>query len=120
MPSFDIVSRLDLAEIDNAIAGIDREIATRFDFKGSKCEIKRDDGALALVADDDLPKPDARSTLLKVPSGGIAARSIRRRLSSRRRKRPAAARSASRLPCVRGSTPIWRVSRWRGIKDPAN
>ena len=54
MPSFDIVSRLDLAEIDNAIAGIDREITTRFDFKGSKCQVKREEGALSLVADDDL------------------------------------------------------------------
>jgi uncharacterized protein YajQ (UPF0234 family) len=32
MPSFDIVSRLDLAEVDNALAGLGREIATRFDF----------------------------------------------------------------------------------------
>jgi uncharacterized protein YajQ (UPF0234 family) len=54
MPSFDVVSRLDLAEVDNAIAGIDREIATRFDFKGSKCQIKREEGAINLVADDDL------------------------------------------------------------------
>jgi cyclic-di-GMP-binding protein len=54
MPSFDIVSRLDLAEIDNALAGMDREIATRFDFKGSKCQAKREEGVLSLVADDDL------------------------------------------------------------------
>jgi uncharacterized protein YajQ (UPF0234 family) len=54
MPSFDVVSRLDLAEVDNAIAGIDREVATRFDFKGSKCTLKRDNGAMTLVADDDL------------------------------------------------------------------
>lgn len=54
MPSFDIVSRIDLAEVDNAIAGITREIATRFDFKGSKCTIERKEGEIALVADDDL------------------------------------------------------------------
>ncbi len=44
MPSFDIVSRIDLAEVDNAVAGIIREIATRFDFKGSKCSIERNEG----------------------------------------------------------------------------
>jgi len=33
VPSFDIVSRIDLAEVDNALAGIKREITTRFDFK---------------------------------------------------------------------------------------
>jgi len=65
MPSFDIVSRLDLAEIDNAIAGIDREITTRFDFKGSKCQVKREEGALSLVADDDL-KLRQMHELLKV------------------------------------------------------
>ena len=54
MPSFDIVSRVDLAEVDNAIAGINREIATRFDFKGSKCNIERKEGEIAVVADDDL------------------------------------------------------------------
>jgi hypothetical protein len=54
VPSFDIVSRLDLAEVDNAIAGINREIATRFDFKGSKCTVERNEGAIDLAADDDL------------------------------------------------------------------
>jgi uncharacterized protein YajQ (UPF0234 family) len=65
MPSFDIVSRLDLAEVDNAIAGIEREIATRFDFKGSKCTVKRENGAINLVADDDL-KLRQMHELLKV------------------------------------------------------
>jgi len=65
MPSFDIVSRLDLAEIDNALAGIDREIATRFDFKGSKCQLTREESALKLVADDDL-KLKQMHELLKV------------------------------------------------------
>src|SRR4029077_19801611 len=54
MPSFDIVSRIDLAEVDNALAGMTREIATRFDFKGSKCGIGRQEGFLTVVADDEL------------------------------------------------------------------
>jgi uncharacterized protein YajQ (UPF0234 family) len=54
LPSFDIVSRVDLAEVDNAIAGINREIATRFDFKGSKCAIEHNEGVLTLRADDEL------------------------------------------------------------------
>ena len=65
MPSFDIVSRIDLAEVDNAIAGINREIATRFDFKGSKCAVERKEGELALLADDDL-KLKQMHELLKV------------------------------------------------------
>lgn len=65
MPSFDVVSRLDLAEVDNAISGIDREISTRFDFKGSKCSVKREEAAISLVADDDL-KLKQLHELLKV------------------------------------------------------
>jgi cyclic-di-GMP-binding protein len=65
MPSFDIVSRLELAEVDNAVAGITREIATRFDFKGSKCSIERKEGILSLLADDEL-KLKQMHELLKV------------------------------------------------------
>jgi uncharacterized protein YajQ (UPF0234 family) len=65
VPSFDIVSRIDLAEVDNAVAGIMREIATRFDFKGSKCSIERKEGALTVLADDDL-KLKQMHELLKV------------------------------------------------------
>ena len=54
MPSFDIVSRTDLAEVDNAVRNIQREIGTRFDFKGSKSSIERKDEVLTVVADDDL------------------------------------------------------------------
>jgi cyclic-di-GMP-binding protein len=65
VPSFDIVSRIDLAEVDNAVAGIAREIATRFDFKGSKCSIERKEGMLTVLADDDL-KLKQMHELLKV------------------------------------------------------
>ena len=54
MPSFDIVSKTEIAEIDNAIQGMRREIETRFDFKGSKCTIERKDNVLTMVADDDM------------------------------------------------------------------
>jgi cyclic-di-GMP-binding protein len=65
MPSFDIVSRLDLAEVDNALAGLAREVATRFDFKGSKSTVKREEGALVIHADDDL-KLKQMTELLKM------------------------------------------------------
>ncbi|HXQ50893.1 MAG TPA: YajQ family cyclic di-GMP-binding protein [Stellaceae bacterium] len=65
MPSFDIVSRLELAEVDNALAGLAREIATRFDFKGAKSSIRREEGALVILADDEL-KLKQLHELLKV------------------------------------------------------
>ncbi|MDP7461064.1 MAG: YajQ family cyclic di-GMP-binding protein [Alphaproteobacteria bacterium] len=54
MPSFDIVSRTEIPEVDNAIQGATREISTRFDFKGSQCSIERVEEVLTLRADDDL------------------------------------------------------------------
>lgn len=54
MPSFDIVSKTDLAEVDNAIQGVMREIATRFDFKGSKSTVERAEAMLTIMADDAL------------------------------------------------------------------
>jgi uncharacterized protein YajQ (UPF0234 family) len=54
MPSFDIVSKTDMAEVDNALANIAREIETRFDFKGSKCKIERKDETMTVHADDPL------------------------------------------------------------------
>ncbi|MBM3599090.1 MAG: YajQ family cyclic di-GMP-binding protein [Alphaproteobacteria bacterium] len=65
MPSFDIVSKTDLAEVDNALAGMRREIGQRFDFKDSKCSIERTEGALTMIADDDL-KLRQMQDLLKV------------------------------------------------------
>ena len=54
MPSFDIVSKTDLAEVDNALHGMVREIGQRFDFKGSKCTIERLENVLTINADDAL------------------------------------------------------------------
>ena len=53
MPSFDIVSRTNLVEVDNALQGATREIGTRYDFKGSKCAIKRTESVLTIHADDE-------------------------------------------------------------------
>ena len=54
MPSFDIVSKTDLMEVDNAINNVLREVKTRFDFKGSKCSLERTKDTITLIADDDL------------------------------------------------------------------
>ena len=54
MPSFDIVCKTDVHEVDNAIAGVMREIGQRFDFKGSKCTITRTENAISILADDEM------------------------------------------------------------------
>ena len=54
--SFDIVSKVDLQEIDNAVNQAIKELQTRFDFKGSKSSIQflKADTKIQLVGDDDL------------------------------------------------------------------
>ena len=54
MPSFDIVSRTEIPEVDNAIQGAMREIGTRFDFKGSSSSIELTDETVLIKADDEL------------------------------------------------------------------
>ena len=54
MPSFDIVSEADLSEVDNALGNLTREIAVRYDFKGSKSTAEHKDGVITIFADDDL------------------------------------------------------------------
>ncbi len=54
MPSFDIVSEVDLSEADNAIQNVTREISTRYDFKGSKSTVEIKDGVITIFADDDM------------------------------------------------------------------
>ncbi|MBT1072270.1 YajQ family cyclic di-GMP-binding protein [Pelotalea chapellei] len=53
MPSFDIVSKVDMQEVDNAVNQAIKEIGQRYDFKGSKSEIKQENDAVKVLADDD-------------------------------------------------------------------
>lgn len=53
MPSFDVVSESDPIEVRNAVDQANREIANRFDFKGSDARIEQAELALAVYADDD-------------------------------------------------------------------
>jgi uncharacterized protein YajQ (UPF0234 family) len=55
LSSFDISTGADLQEVDNAVNQATKEVAQRYDFKGSKCSIAfdRDKATLTLVADDD-------------------------------------------------------------------
>jgi uncharacterized protein YajQ (UPF0234 family) len=53
MPSFDIVSKVDMQEVDNAVNQTVKEIAQRYDFKGSKSEVALEKEAIRILADDD-------------------------------------------------------------------
>ncbi len=53
MPSFDIVSEINMQEADNAVNQALKEIEGRYDFKGSKAELTWDKKEITLVAEDD-------------------------------------------------------------------
>lgn len=52
MPSFDIISEVDAQEVDNALNQARKEIATRFDFKNTLCEILLEKEKIELRADN--------------------------------------------------------------------
>ncbi len=52
-PSFDIVSQVNMAEVDNAVNQADKEISQRFDFKGSNTTIERKEETIVIVTSDD-------------------------------------------------------------------
>ena len=53
MPSFDIVSEVDMHEVTNAVDQTNREIANRFDFKGVNATVKQTDTGLVLESEND-------------------------------------------------------------------
>jgi uncharacterized protein YajQ (UPF0234 family) len=56
--SFEVVSRVDRQEVDNASNQTMREVLTRFDFKGSKSKIRREaHDKVVIVADDEFKLP---------------------------------------------------------------
>lgn len=55
MPSFDVVSKIDLQEVDNAVNGVNREIGNRYDFKTVKwnIELNKKDKEITINAESD-------------------------------------------------------------------
>jgi len=53
MPSFDVVSKVDMQEVDNAINSVIKEMGQRYDFKGSKCSVEREKEEITVLADDN-------------------------------------------------------------------
>ncbi len=72
MPSFDIVSQVNSMEIENAVNQAKKELANRFDFKGSKAEIGLEQNEIRLTAEDQFKI----RTLVEMVMGRLAKRNI--------------------------------------------
>jgi hypothetical protein len=53
MPSFDVATKVDLAEVKNAVSQFHKEMQNRFDFKGTYWELKEEKESLIIDAEDD-------------------------------------------------------------------
>lgn len=72
MPSFDIVSEVDLHEVSNAVDQTNREVGTRFDFKGSSARVVQNQESLTLHADNEFQVRQVLDILhLKMAKRGI-------------------------------------------------
>lgn len=79
MPSFDIVSRVDMQEMDNAVNQVKKEIGTRFDFRGSKTamEFNRKEGKITILTEDDMKLRAIKDMLIaKVVRRNIEAQAL--------------------------------------------
>lgn len=72
MPSFDIVSEVNQVEVRNAVDQCNKEVANRFDFKGSDARVEIADGVLMVFADDEFKLGQVRDVL----TGKLAKRGV--------------------------------------------
>ncbi|WP_159990302.1 YajQ family cyclic di-GMP-binding protein [Pelistega ratti] len=64
MPSFDVVSEADMVEVRNAVEQANKEIATRFDFKGSDARIEQKELELTLFAENEFKVNQVKDVLI--------------------------------------------------------
>ncbi|MGI6491668.1 MAG: YajQ family cyclic di-GMP-binding protein [Peptococcaceae bacterium] len=76
--SFDIVSQVDLQEVNNAVNQAQKELHTRFDFKGSKSEINYDGEQITLIGDDEFKLKNVVDILeAKLVKRGVNLKALR-------------------------------------------
>ena len=64
MPSFDIVSKTDMTSVENALRGVAKEMQVRYDFKGSKSKVSKNDDVITILADDELKRRQVEELLI--------------------------------------------------------
>jgi uncharacterized protein YajQ (UPF0234 family) len=80
MPSFDIVSQVNSMELENAVNQAKKELATRFDFKDSKAEIKLEKNEINLTAEDQFKITALNEILMnKLAKRQISLKNIERK-----------------------------------------
>ena len=97
MPSFDVVSKVDLMELDNALNVAVKELGTRYDFRGTNTSLERTpEGIIARSSDE--PRLEAAITVLRER---MAKRNVPPRCLDLQRVEPAAGKSVRQLVKVK-------------------
>ncbi len=77
MPSFDIVSEVNMHEVHNAVDQANREIGTRFDFKGSSAKFELDKESITMIGDGDFQLKQMKDVLVpKLAKRGVDVSSL--------------------------------------------
>jgi uncharacterized protein YajQ (UPF0234 family) len=77
MPSFDVVSKVDMSEVDNAVNQAKKELGQRYDFRGTHTEVERNDEGILLRSSDDEHMKAAYNVLLeRMVKRGVSPRAL--------------------------------------------
>jgi hypothetical protein len=99
--SFDIVSRIDEQELDNALNQARKEIAGRFDFKNSKTQIENDAKTITIVSDDELKMKN----VVDIVQGKAVKRGIDIKALEMGKVEPAASNTVRQVVTLRSGIP---------------
>ena len=92
MPSFDVVSEVDMHELRNAVDQANKEVTTRYDFKGTDCSFELNDELITLKAEGEFQIKQMRDVLRskmvarKVDTGALDIQDIEGQLKSTRQR----------------------------------
>lgn len=93
MPSFDVVSKVNLMELDNALHTAQKEIAQRYDFRGTNTTLERTPEGIVLKSADE----QHLATALQVLRERMAKRNVSQRCLDPQKEEPAAGRTLRQL-----------------------
>jgi hypothetical protein len=92
MPSFDVVSEVDMHELRNAVDQANKEVTTRYDFKGTDCSFALNDEVITLKAEGEFQLKQMRDVLRskmvarKVDTGALDVLDVEGQLKNTRQK----------------------------------
>lgn len=92
MPSFDVVSEVDLHELRNAVDQANKEVTTRYDFKGTDCSFELTDEVITLKAEGEFQIKQMRDVLRskmvarKVDTGALDVQDVEGQLKNTRQR----------------------------------